>query len=189
MKKILTAIILVSLIGGACRTYESASIRVRKWPTGQEQSLRDVGMGYFSHRGVGTIPYTRQNFYESMSFSLRESGYTTHEYPRIQNLLADNALATNRLLSPEEIMRLRSKFPGKLFLQGDIQENRTETLTEEFIQVMINVSIHDMTTGKKIGTIKLFGKDMKHNTGREVLAMSRIITGEIEKLIKNRIQL
>lgn len=170
----------------SCQNYEITSIRTRRWPAGPDRELRRVAIGFFDYHGVGNSSQKQYNFYESLAYALVESGYTTKEAPDTFLLLKKNELPTGRILTLQELFRFSGQSGEKLLLQGDIYENRTETLLEDFLQVMINVSVYDMRTGLKIGVIKLFAKDMKYNNGREILAMTRKIVNNLDNLISNR---
>ncbi|MCR9145515.1 MAG: hypothetical protein NXI24_24965 [bacterium] len=181
------AIVLAGvLFSSACRTYETHAIRTKRWPDTQAEALRDVGIGYFQTLGSGKSPLTRQNFYDSMSFSLREMGYITVEQSQVEDLLGKSSLPKNRLLSDEEVARLTREFGARLFLQGRIQEVKTEQLLEDALQVSVSVWIYDARRGEKIGEIKLFGKDLEFHTARQTLEISRIVADKLEELVVNR---
>ncbi|MEQ9362871.1 MAG: hypothetical protein RIF32_01430 [Leptospirales bacterium] len=190
MKSRGTTVLAIGLIGvlfgTSCRTYETHAIRTKRWPDSQTEALRDVGIGYFQTMGSGKSPLTRQNFYDGLAFSLREIGYITVEQKRVEDVLGKSALPKNRLLSDEEVARLTREFGARLFLQGRIQEVKTEQLLEDSLQVAVSVWIYDAQRGEKIGEIKLFGKDLEFNTARQTLEMSRIVAAKLEELIVNR---
>ncbi len=182
------AILLAGLIlfFAGCQTYETHAIRTKRWPDTQAEGLRDVGIGYFQTMGSGKSPLTRQNFYDSLAFALREMGYITVEQSFIEEVMAKSSLPKKRLLSDEEVARLTREFGARLFLQGRIQEVKTEQLLEDSLQVAISVWIYDAQRGEKIGEIKLFGKDLEFHTARQTLEMSRIVAGQLEALIVDR---
>lgn len=191
-KSILATATMLSLLFGSvfagigCQTYETHAIRTKRWPDSQTEALRDVGIGYFQTMGSGKSPLTRQNFYDSLAFALREIGYITVEQSRVQDVLGKSSLPKNRLLSDEEVARLTREFGARLFLQGRIQEVKTEQLLEDSLQVAVSIWIYDARRGEKIGEIKLFGKDLDFHTARQTLEMSRILAGNLEDLIVNR---
>lgn len=176
--------LLFATIG--CMTYETHSIRTKRWPDSPPESLRDVGIGFFQNVGSGKSPLTRENFYDSLAFSLREIGYITVEQSQVEEVLGKSALPKNRLLSDEEVARLTREFGARLYLQGRIQEVKTEQLLEDSLQVAISIWIYDARRGEKIGEIKLFGKDLEFHTARQTLEMSRILAQKLEDLIVNR---
>ena len=90
------------------------------------------------------------------------------------------------MLSDEEVARLTREFGARLYLQGRIQEVKTEQLLEDSLQVAISIWIYDARRGEKIGEIKLFGKDLEFHTARQTLEMSRILAQKLEDLIVNR---
>ena len=181
-------LLVVALLVGtfACQTYETHSIRTKRWPDSPPESLRDVGVGFFETTGSGKSPLTRQNFYDSISFALREMGYITVEQSQVEDLLDKTSLPRNRLLSDEEVTRLTREFGARLFLQGRIEEVKTEKLLEDSLQVMVSVSIYDARRGEKLGEIKLFGKDLEYHTARQTLEMARIVADSLEQLIVER---
>lgn len=170
----------------ACKGYQVESIRTRAWPATPYEQIKDVGIGYFDSTGSGMSPLTQKNFYHSLAFALREAGYTTAEAPEVFDLLRKASLPMDRGLTDNEVELFNRSFGGKLYLQGMVQEVRTETLLEDLLQVMVNVSIYDMRTGKKLGEIKVFGKDMEYNTGRETLEISRLVARQLDDLIQKR---
>lgn len=169
-----------------CQSYETHSIRTKKWPNTQTEQLRDVGIGYFETVGSGKSPLTRQNFYDNFAFALREIGYITAEQQQIAEVLTKTGLPRNRLLADDEVSRLTREFGARLYLQGRIQEVKTEQLLEDSLQVAISVWIYDARRGEKLGEIQLFGKDLEFHTARQTLEMSRILAAKLEELIVDR---
>ncbi len=185
-KNILWPVLPVLLLALTCKNFQVESIRTGAWPATSYDDIKDVGIGYFDSTGSGMSPLTRANFYQTLAFALRENGYTTAEAPEVADLLKKSSLPVDRSLTDNEVELFNRSFGGKLLLQGGVQEVRTETLLEDLLQVMVNVSIFDMRTGKKLGEIKVFGKDLEYHTGRETLAISRLVARQLDDLIKNR---
>ena len=170
----------------ACMSYEVSSIRNRPWPGGALQSLKDVHIGYFKYQGVGATPYTRTNFYDSLAFSLVENGFLTKTFAESSAIFKKHEISADKILSPEEVLRLSGLLGGKLLLQGIIQESKTDSALEEFYQINISVYIYEIGSGEKLGEIKLFGKDLEFNTGRETLEMARLVVQELMTLLEER---
>jgi hypothetical protein len=177
---------LLGTFAFACKSIEVESIRTRAWPTTPYEDIKDVGIGYFDSSGSGMSPLTRTNFYRALAFALREAGYTTAESAEIGDLLEKSSLPADRTLTENEVELFNRSFGGKLYLQGGVQEVRTETLLEDLLQVMVHVSIHEMRTGQKLGEIKVFGRDLEYNTGRETLKISRLVAEELDDMVLDR---
>lgn len=186
MKRTITFAFLCMLLGflkPGCQNYDSHTIRTRDWQSLAQGSLRDIGIGYFESRGSGKSPLTRDTFYDSLAFALREQGYITREFDAIHKTLKANQLPYNRLLDAGEILRLTREFGGRLYLQGKIEEKRTETLLEDLLQVSITIWIYDAHTGQKIGEIKTFAHDMEYLAAPQLLELTRHSVEELETLI------
>ncbi|MBL8018247.1 MAG: hypothetical protein JNM27_01160 [Leptospirales bacterium] len=181
---VLLGFVLMSLHG--CKTYESAAIRTQKWPGDPIESMRDVGIGYFESSGTARTSHSQQNLYDSLAFALRELGYVTRETPAMFQALDRTGLPADRLLSDEEVLRLAGRAGVRLFLQGRLQEIKTETLLEDHLQIMLNVSVYDARIGEKIADIKVFGNDLDYNTGKQSLQLARLARNDLESLIVGR---
>ncbi|MCE9598111.1 MAG: hypothetical protein K8S54_09115 [Spirochaetia bacterium] len=187
-RNILLVWVYFLLVFTSCKTYESASIRTQKWPGDSIESMRDVGIGFFESTGTARTSHSQQNLYDSLAFSLRELGYVTRETPAMFQALDRTGLPVDRLLTDEEILRLAGRAGVRLFIQGRLQEIKTETLLEDHLQVMLNLSVYDAKIGEKIGEIKVFGTDLDYNTGKQTLDLARIARNDLEALIANRDQ-
>lgn len=184
--QLIGAMLLACAFSFACKSMEVESIRTRAWPATAYADIKDVGIGYFDSSGSGMSPLTRTNFYRTLAFALREAGYTTAESGEIGDLLKKSSLPADRTLTDNEVELFNRNFGGQLYLQGGVQEVRTETLLEDLLQVMVHVSIHEMETGKKLGEIKVFGRDLEYNTGRETLKISRLVARELDSMVLER---
>lgn len=174
---------------GECRNYETLQIRTGVWPTGTDASLRDVGIGYFEYSGTTMSANRSDNrkiFYGSLAYALRESGFRTMEASDFLALLTKHEIPADRTLAAEDIMRLNDRFAGKLIIQGAIYEQQTDTLTEDVLQIIIIASVHDMSTGKKIGDIRTYASDLEYNSGRTALDLAREIARSLDSLVVDR---
>lgn len=170
-------IFILSILLSACSAYRVESVR-----SGELQSgAREVAIGFFETYG-GRSDMARRNFYDGLSFSLREKGFHPAEAQEIKQLFDRAELPSEKNLNPNELVRLASQYPGRLFLQGRIDEVKTETLLEDRIQVMVSVSVYELKRGSKIAEIQVFGKDLEYRTGRESLEMARLVSSELEKM-------
>lgn len=172
------AFLLLVLTAGACRTYEVVSVQSVDWPARSSE----VNIGYFDASGSASRAANRNNLYESLSFSLREANFRTREAPDLFTVLSRNELPVNRLLTEAEVLRLSGLVPGRLLLQGRLEEVLTQTLVEDRVQVQVNVNIYSLETGRRLGEIRVYGKDLENVTGSETLAISRLIAKRLREM-------
>ena len=182
LKRCLLILFIVgTILSGGCAGIEVNSIRNKPWPN-NPAILKGIAVGFFEFQGQGSIPYSRLNFYESLAYSLVERDFRVQEYEDVRGKIMNRELPIDRTLSQGEISRLGSILGSRLYLQGNIQEHLSESVLEETYQVMINVNIHETSSGEKLGEIKLFAADIALNTGRETLDMSRKIAARLSAL-------
>jgi len=167
----------------SCRTYEVASVVTDSWPSDIGQA-RTVGIGFFEANGVTKT--NQNNLNESLAFALRERGFVVRESQETAGLLARNELAVNRQLSENEVIRFSTMTDARILLQGRFEEILTRTLLDDLHQVLLHIAIFELRSGKKIGEIKLYGKDLKYHTGRETLDMARKVADQFQQMLAGR---
>ncbi len=184
MKRVLSVLAGITLAGlvSGCSAYRVESVRSGEPAAGS----RDVAIGFFETYG-GRSESVRRNFYDALAFSLREKQFKPAEAMEIKQLFERSELPSDRNLNPNELLRLASQYPGRLFIQGHIDEVKTETLTEDFIQVNVSASVYELKRGTKIAEIQVYGKDLEHRTARESLDMARLVATELEKILGGKL--
>lgn len=75
---------------------------------------------------------------------------------------------------------------ARILLQGRFEEILTRTLLDDLHQVLLHIAIFELRSGKKIGEIKLYGKDLKYHTGRETLDMARKVADQFQQMLAGR---
>lgn len=185
LKKIVFTLSMLSVFFflTTCRTYEVASVVTDSWPSDIGQA-RTVGIGFFEANGVTKT--NQNNLNESLAFALRERGFVVRESQETAGLLARNELAVNRQLSENEVIRFSTMTDARILLQGRFEEILTRTLLDDLHQVLLHIAIFELRSGKKIGEIKLYGKDLKYHTGRETLDMARKVADQFQQMLAGR---
>ena len=168
----------LSVILSACRNYEVVSVQSPEWPA----KSSEINIGYFDASGSASRAANRNNLYESLSFSLREAEFRTREAQDVFALLSRNELPVNRLLTEPEVLRLSGLLPGRILLQGRIEEVLTQTLVEDRVQIQVNVNIYSLETGRRLGEIRVYGKDLENVTGSETLHISRLVAKRLREM-------
>lgn len=166
----------------ACRGYDVVSVQSPDWPARSSE----INIGYFDASGSASRASNRNNLYESLSFSLREAEFRTREVQDVFALYARNELPVNRLLTEAEVLRLSGLLPGRILLQGRMEEILTQTLVEDRVQIQVNVNIYSLETGKRLGEIRVYGKDLENVTGSETLAISRLVAKRLREMTGSR---
>ncbi len=182
--KRLRLILPLCIFAGACSSYEITSVRTTDYTP--DESFQKVGIGFFEVAGSGNGARTQRNFYDSMAFALQERGYQLIDAGTTRDLIIRAELPPDRQLSPNELLQFSGKFPGRILLQGRIQEVKTERLVETHVQVMIQVHVHDMRAGQKLGEAVLFARDLEFNTARETMTMARKTADQLNDLLAKR---
>jgi len=169
---------ILSVCLSACRNYEVVSVQSPEWPA----KSSEINIGFFDASGSASRSANRNNLYESLSFSLREAEFRTREAQDVFALLSRNELPVNRLLTEAEVLRLSGLLPGRILLQGRIEEVLTQTLVEDRVQIQVNVNIYSLETGRRLGEIRVYGKDLENVTGSETLVISRLVAKRLREM-------
>lgn len=176
--------IFVLLFTNVCSAYEVTAVRTADYAP--DDTFKKIGIGYFEAGGSGNSSRTQRNFYDSLAYSLQARGFQLIDAAATRDLLIRADLPPDRQLSPNEIMQFSSRFPGRILLQGRIQEVKTERLVETYVQVMIQIHLNDMRSGQKIGEAVLFGRNLEFNTARETMAMAEKAADKLNDLLTKR---
>ena len=175
---------------GDCSSFEVSSHQIAAFPGEPAARLAHVGIGNFSVLSTGRSSQaeTRRILTGTLAFALRRVGFQVKEAADVERLLERSELPTNRLLRNDELLQLAGKFGPRLLLQGEVHETVTYDLVDEHVQVMINVFVFDMTSGRKVGEVRVFGRDLDHYTGRDALEASRLLAGELGEIVRGRVR-
>lgn len=177
----LAALLILSLAG--CRTYSVEAILTQPWPAAAPASFKDIAIGFVESGGSARSPVTQRNLYDSLAFTLQERGFIVLDYLQTVEQFKKTQTASDRLLTDAELRRAAPELGSRLFAQGRVQEMRTESLTEEHVQVMMILWIYDARRGERIAELRLFAKDLEYNTGRETQTMARLLAERLDQLI------
>lgn len=177
----LPTFLLIGLAG--CRTYSVEAILTQPWPAAAPSTFKDVAIGFIESGGSARSPVTQRNLYDSLAFTLQERGFIVLDYLQTVEQFKKTQTAADRLLTEAEVRRATPELGSRLFAQGRVQEMRTESLTEEHVQVMVILWIYDARRGERIAEVRLFAKDLEYNTGRETQTMARLIAERLDQLI------
>jgi hypothetical protein len=174
---------LLILCFAACRTYSVEAILTQPWPAAAPATFKDIAVGFIESGGSARSPVTQRNLYDSLTFTLQERGFIVLDYLQTIEQFKKTQTAADRLLTDAELRRATPELGSRLFAQGRVQEMRTESLTEEHVQVMVILWIYDARRGERIAELRLFAKDLEYNTGRETQTMARLLADRLDQLI------
>jgi len=149
------------------------------WSSFAGSKKNHIGIGFIDSGFAGGISGQKKTLADALAFTLRKKGFEVTEHEDVVSLLADASLATDRLLSGEEMIRFSGRFKGKYLLQARFDQRRTDELVKEYYQVMLDCTLFDITDGKKIGIVKIFATDLEHVTGVELYTLASLYAGKI----------
>ncbi len=170
------------LVPGGCKTYDVFSVQTSDLSEKSGSAPPEIGIGFFETTGFNSGDNVRRNLYDSMKFALKERSFPVTSEEEMLALLGQTGLPSDRELKPDEVLQFSSSYGGKYFLQGRLDQKKTEDFTKDFIQAMLHVNIYEVKTGKEVGVVKVFARDLKYLSPKQLLQMTRLFTEEMEKL-------
>tara|TARA_B100001939_G_scaffold345420_1_gene361938 strand:+ start:28208 stop:28777 length:570 start_codon:yes stop_codon:yes gene_type:complete len=165
----------------SCLTYESVSVRLtEKTPPGVSVPLL---VGGFHLKGGVQHRVDLSGLRNSLELSLRERGFSVITAEESLAILNRAGLDAGRELTVDELLRISSRSPGRIWLQGYLDVQRTPDLAEDRWQLALGVQLIDLRDGQPIAETRVYGHDLHHVTDRVVFECTRRISDSIFDLL------
>ena len=116
------------------------------------------------------------------SDSFIQSSYRTSAEESLA-ILNRAGLDAGRELTVDELLRISSRSPGRIWLQGYLDVQRTPDLAEDRWQLALGVQLIDLRDGQPIAETRVYGHDLHHVTDRVVFECTRRISDSIFDLL------
>ncbi len=169
-----------------CSSFEASHQKLPDFPKEGPERLAHVGIGTFTivSAGQSTGSSIHRTLVGTLAFALRAEGFRVLEAAEVERVLERSELPTIRLLNGEELLQLSGRLAPRFLLQGEVHETVTHDLVDEHVQVMLSVFVHDMTNGRKVAEVRVFGRNLAHYTAREAFQASRLLARSLGSVVR-----
>lgn len=172
---------LVLVLGIRCSSYELVQVPLPEAPKpGISAPILIGGFRLTGSFNQGTDLTALRN---SIELSLREKGLRVASAEESLALLDRSGLVADRELSSDELLTIAARSPGRIWLQGYLDVQRTSELAEDYWQVALGVQVIDLRSGQPIGEIRVYGHDLDHVTDRVIFECSRRLSQAVWEMM------
>lgn len=171
------------LLSNQCNSYEIIEIPLQEKRTFNQSTL--ILIGGFQVRnsaGSGISVYQAR---DALELALLEQGFRVVANEKTSQLLKDSKLDMDKELSNNELLLLAPKMPGRVWIQGTLDIQRTYDLAEDKWQLSYRVRFIDIQTGTSFLETKVFGNDLDYVRDRELFEASRKMSDSLTNYLSN----